>query len=83
VPSAKHAGRTSGLVSSVQSEASREVWRAVLAGDPQALSDHSPEWVDAICSGRRFEDAISYELHETPGSARPLALDAQLPNPAD
>jgi hypothetical protein len=51
VPSAKHAGRISGLVPSVQSEESRELWRAVLAGDPQALSDHSPEWVDAICSG--------------------------------
>jgi hypothetical protein len=46
--------------SSVQSEASREVWRAVLAGDPQALPDHSPEWVDAICSGGRFEDATRH-----------------------
>jgi len=36
----------------------------VLAGDPGALPEHAPEWVDALCADGRFADASRYYVHE-------------------
>ncbi|HYH32104.1 MAG TPA: GNAT family N-acetyltransferase [Pseudonocardia sp.] len=41
----------------VRPRAPRDQWRAVLADDPLALPDHTPEWVDAVCAGGPFTDA--------------------------
>ena len=41
----------------VHARAPRDVWRAVLADDPRALPEHTPEWVDAVCAAGRFTDA--------------------------
>ena len=35
----------------------RASWRAALAADPQALPEHAPEWVDAICAAGPYADA--------------------------
>lgn len=48
----------------VVSPAPRAEWRAVLAGDPAALPEHAPEWVDAICATGPFADAS--RLYQTP-----------------
>lgn len=37
--------------------APRVEWRAVVAGDPAALPEHSPEWVDALCAVGPYADA--------------------------
>ena len=37
--------------------APREEWRAVLAGDPMALPEHGPEWVDALCAVGPYANA--------------------------
>jgi hypothetical protein len=37
--------------------APRDRWRAVLAADPLALPEHTPEWVDAVCAVAPFTDA--------------------------
>ena len=37
--------------------APRAEWTAIVAADPDSLTEHLPEWVDAICSSGRFEDA--------------------------
>jgi Acetyltransferase (GNAT) domain len=41
----------------VLSRAPREDWRAVLADDPLALPEHTPEWVEAVCAVGPFTDA--------------------------
>ncbi len=41
----------------VISPAPREEWRAVIAGDPQALPEHAPEWTDALCAAGPYADA--------------------------
>lgn len=48
--------------------APREQWRAVLADDPLALPEHTPEWVDAVCAGGPFTDAT--RLYELPDGRR-------------
>ena len=45
------------LVPVVVSPAPRADWRRVVAADPLALPEHSPEWVDAICSTGPYVDA--------------------------
>ena len=40
--------------------APREEWRAALAGDSQALPEHAPEWIDALCADGRYTDASRY-----------------------
>jgi Acetyltransferase (GNAT) domain len=47
------------------SPAPREVWREVYNADPNALPYQAPEWVDLLCSLRRYEDAS--RLYELPG----------------
>lgn len=39
-------------------------WRAVIAGDPDALPEHGPAWVDAICQAGPFQDASRWYLFE-------------------
>jgi Acetyltransferase (GNAT) domain len=41
----------------VRSPVPREEWRAVVAGDPAALPEHAPEWVDALCAVGPYSDA--------------------------
>lgn len=40
--------------------APRDEWRAVLAGDPAALPEHAPEWVDALCATGSYADASRF-----------------------
>lgn len=40
--------------------APKDVWRELLASDPDALPDQVPEWIDAICSSGKYEDASTY-----------------------
>ena len=35
----------------------REIWRSVLASDPDAMPSQSPEWMDATCAGSLWQDA--------------------------
>jgi hypothetical protein len=37
--------------------APRDVWNEMLEGDPDVLVSQTPEWIDAVCSDRRHEDA--------------------------
>ena len=41
----------------VVSPVPRDKWRSVLAGDPLALPEHSPEWIDALTDNGRYRDA--------------------------
>lgn len=41
----------------VVSPVPRDKWRSMLAADPAALPDHTPEWVDAMVAGGRYRDA--------------------------
>jgi hypothetical protein len=41
----------------VHQRAPRDHWRAVLADDPLALPEHTPEWIDAVCAAGTFTDA--------------------------
>ena len=52
--------RVGGRHAQVITPAPREEWRAVLAGDPGALPEHAPEWVDALCADGRYADASRY-----------------------
>jgi hypothetical protein len=38
------------------SAANRTEWAAVAAGDPDAVAEQTPEWVDAICEGFGYTD---------------------------
>jgi Acetyltransferase (GNAT) domain len=47
----------------VISPAPRDVWRAVVGADPNALAFHTPEWTDCLCEFGPFEDSSRlYEL---------------------
>jgi hypothetical protein len=48
--------------------APRPLWRRLLAADPDALADHSPDWVDAICEDGRYADAS--RLYQLPDGRR-------------
>ncbi|WP_181762820.1 GNAT family N-acetyltransferase [Rhodococcus spelaei] len=41
----------------VDSPAPRGEWRDIIARDAEALPEHAPEWVDALCEGHEFADA--------------------------
>lgn len=57
----------------VTSPAPRDTWRTLLAGDPDALPDHDPGWLDAVCADGRFEDASRlYELADGRSVVLPL-----------
>ncbi len=58
----------------VVSPAPREVWREVLAADPDAVATQTPEWLDALCAHTGRTDAS--RLYETDTGRRlvlPLA----------
>lgn len=58
----------------VVTPAPRSLWRGLLAADPDALADHSPEWMDAMCADGRYGDAS--RLYQFPDGRRvvlPLA----------
>jgi hypothetical protein len=54
----------------VSTPAPRQVWRELLAADPQALPTQSPEWVDCVCSEAGYVDAS--RLYETADGRRAL-----------
>jgi hypothetical protein len=41
----------------VTTPAPREAWRSVIADDSEALPEHAPEWVDALCRAGPYVDA--------------------------
>ena len=43
----------------VVTPAPRPLWRRLLDTDTDALADHGPEWIDAVCDGGRYVDANS------------------------
>ena len=47
----------------VTSPAPRDEWRAVLANDPAALPEHTPEWVDTLCAAGPYADASRHYRH--------------------
>src|SRR4051812_25962783 len=74
----------------VVSPAPRDVWRALLGSDPNALVSETPSWIDCICTCGPYEDAS--RLYDLPGSRlavvpmvrrrnlpRPLTTEASLP----
>ena len=62
----------------VQSPAPRDVWRELLATDPNALFFHSPEWIDQVCAAGGYQDAS--RLYETrTGWASAAAASAPYP----
>lgn len=57
----------------VFSHAPRDIWREVIAESPSALPEHSPEWLDAITSSGRYEDASRlYEFRDGRRIVMPL-----------
>ena len=38
----------------------RDDWRSVLAADPYALPEHTPEWLEAVCASGRYADATRF-----------------------
>ena len=53
---AVHHGRP-GTGPTIVTPAPRAVWRHIVATDPEALPEQTPEWLDAICSTGAFADA--------------------------
>jgi hypothetical protein len=51
------------MMLTVITPAPREEWRAVVANDPTALPEHTPEWVDALCTAGPYRDASRYYRH--------------------
>jgi CelD/BcsL family acetyltransferase involved in cellulose biosynthesis len=59
------------------SPAPREAWQEILAADADAMPTQTPQWLDAICSGRGWSDAS--RLYRLPSGRRlllPLAARA-------
>jgi hypothetical protein len=52
----------------VTSPAPRDVWRELIAADPEVLVMQSPEWLDAVCAGGGYVDAS--RLYETAAGTR-------------
>ena len=48
--------------------APRPLWRRLLDADTDALADHGPEWIDAMCDDGRYVDAS--RLYELPDGRR-------------
>jgi Acetyltransferase (GNAT) domain len=51
---------TRPVVVDVVTPAPRPEWRAIVAEDREALPEHAPEWLDAICDVSPYEDASRY-----------------------
>ncbi|GLQ53553.1 GNAT family N-acetyltransferase [Devosia nitrariae] len=43
----------------------REIWRSVIAADPDAMPSQSPEWIDAVCAGGLWQDVSRLYVSET------------------
>lgn len=55
----------------------REVWRRVLASDPDAVPSQAPEWVDALCSTGRYRDvSLQYETAQGQLAVLPMVARA-------
>lgn len=52
----------------VVTPAPRPLWRRLLDADTDALADHGPEWIDAMCDDGRYVDAS--RLYELPDGRR-------------
>ena len=52
----------------VVTPAPRPLWRRLFDADTEALADHSPEWIDAMCDDGRYADAS--RLYELPDGRR-------------
>jgi hypothetical protein len=52
----------------IASPAPRDVWRELIAADPDVLVAQSPEWIDAICACGGYKDAS--RLYETASGRR-------------
>lgn len=51
----------------------RDLWRSVHQSDPAALTEQSPEWVDAICATGRYQDVSRlYDLADGRQIVMPL-----------
>ncbi len=50
------------------SPASRQTWREVCDSDPSLLPEQTPEWADAVCASRGFQDVS--RLYETADGRR-------------
>ena len=46
----------------IVSPAPRQVWRDVMASDPDTVVTQSPEWLDCLCSTRGFVDASRFYI---------------------
>ena len=64
-------GRAGDGMLLVTSPAPRLHWRSVLSHDRQALPEHSPEWLDAVCAAGPYADA---SRHYTFGDGRQFVL---------
>jgi hypothetical protein len=64
----------------VTSPVPRDVWRDLMAGDPEAIPYQSPAWLDAICLGGRYRDASRlYEFADGCRIALPMVRRRLLP----
>jgi hypothetical protein len=52
----------------VVTPAPRPLWRRLFDADTEALADHGPEWIDAMCDDGRYVDAS--RLYELPDGRR-------------
>ena len=52
----------------VVTPAPRPLWRRLFDADTDALADHGPEWIDAVCDDGRYVDAS--RLYELPDGRR-------------
>jgi CelD/BcsL family acetyltransferase involved in cellulose biosynthesis len=59
------------LTPRITSPAPRDVWRSVLAADPNGVASQTPEWTDWLCRTRGYQDAS--RLYEFP-DGRQLVL---------
>jgi CelD/BcsL family acetyltransferase involved in cellulose biosynthesis len=73
------AGLGAGL--QVATPAPRSVWRELLAADPTATVQQTPEWVDAICSVDPYRDASRLYVTDTGRQfVLPLVSRTRLPD---
>jgi hypothetical protein len=64
----------------VTSPAPRDVWREVLAEDPNALVFQTPEWTDCVCAFGRYDDVSRlYELSDGRRLVLPMVRRGNLP----
>jgi hypothetical protein len=58
----------------------RQEWADIVAGDPSALPEQTPEWTDAICASAGYRDASRlYELGDGRRFVLPLVARRGLP----